>query len=80
MTELFETIYEVGDRLLYIDTITGDPNDDLPMDALERQAEIVEVDPDDGMIYITYGDGVTDWLYAEQVADLFERVTWDTTT
>ncbi len=72
-------VYDIGDRLLYIDTITGDPSDDLPMDALEREAEVVEVD-DEGMVYIEYGDGVSDWLYPEQVMDLFERVTWDTTT
>lgn len=76
--ELFTTIYEVGDKLLYIDTITGNPSDDLPMDAIERQAEVKEVDSD-GMIYIEYGDGVNDWLHREQVEDLFERVTWDTT-
>ena len=70
-------VYEVGDKLLYIDTVTGDPSDDLPMDAVERQAEVVEVDE---MDYIRYGDGVEDWLYPEQVMDLFERVTWDTTT
>lgn len=72
-------VYDIGDKLLYTDTITGDPIDDLPMDALEREAEVVEVD-DEGMVYIEYGDGVSDWLYPEQVMDLFERVTWDTMT
>jgi hypothetical protein len=71
-------VYEVGDKLLYIDTITGDPDNDLPMDAVERQAEVVEVD--DEQVYIQYGDGVSDWLYPEQVMDLFERVAWDTMT
>jgi hypothetical protein len=77
--ELYTTVYEVGDRLLYIDTVTGDPNNDLPMAALERQAEVVDTD-EEGMIYIEYADGVSDWLYPEQVEDLFERVTWATTT
>jgi len=76
--KLFTTIYEVGDKLHYIDTITGNPDDDLPMDAVERDATVVEVD--DEQVYIEYGDGVSDWLYPEQVADLFERVTWDTKT
>lgn len=69
--------YEVGDKLRYTDIIFME--DDLPMDAIERQAEVKEVD-DQGVVYIEYGDGVTDWLYPAQVMDLFERVTWDTTT
>lgn len=74
--------YVVGDRLLYTDVILlgyddeGNRLEDLPMDAIERQAEVTEVDD---MVYIRYGDGVEDWLYPEQVADLFERVPWDTT-
>lgn len=75
MSETVE-VYEVGDKLRYIDIILlGE--DDLPMDAIERQAEVTAVDD---MVYIRYGDGVEDWLYPEQVMDLFERVTWDTTT
>lgn len=74
--------YAVGDRLLYTDVILlgyddeGNRLEDLPMDAIERQAEVTEVDD---MVYIRYGDGAEDWLYPEQVADLFERVPWDTT-
>lgn len=75
MSETVE-VFEVGDKLRYIDIILlGE--DDLPMDAIERQAEVTAVDD---MVYIRYGDGVEDWLYPEQVMDLFERVTWDTTT
>lgn len=76
--EDYNTIYEVGDRLLYIDTITGDPSNDLPMDAVERDAVVEDVD-DEGMVYVVYGDGVSDWLHVEQVMDLFERKPWDTT-
>lgn len=76
MAETVE-VYEVGDRLLYTDMIFME--DDLPMDAIERQAVVTEVDST-GWVYIEYGDGVTDWLAPEQVMDLFERVTWDTTT
>lgn len=74
--------YAVGDRLLYTDVILlgyddeGNRLEDLPMDAIERQAEVTEVDD---MVYIRYGDGAEDWLYPELVADLFERVPWDTT-
>jgi hypothetical protein len=70
-------VYEVGDKLLYTDMIFME--DDLPMDAIERQAEVKEVE-DNSIVHIEYGDGVTDWLFPEQVMDLFERVTWDTTT
>lgn len=66
--------FEVGDKLRYIGIILlGE--DDLPMDAIERQAEVTEVDD---RVYIRYGDGVEDLLYPEQVMDMFERVTWDT--
>lgn len=84
MTEKVET-YEVGDKLLYTDVILlgydeeGNRLEDLPMDAIERQAEVTAVDSD-GMVYVRYGDGVEDWLFSENMMDLFERVTWDTTT
>jgi hypothetical protein len=67
-------VYEVGDKLRYIDMIFME--DDLPMDAIERQAVVTEVEAD-GMVHIEYGDGVTDWLFPQQVMDLFERVIWD---
>jgi hypothetical protein len=73
-------VYEVGDKLLYVDTITGDPSNDLPMDAVERQAVVTAVDDDDDTVYVTYGDGVSDWLHTAQVLDLFERVPWDSET
>ncbi len=69
--------YEVGDRLRYTDMIFIE--DDLPMDALERQAEVTQVESD-GTVHIRYGDGVEDWFFPAQVMDMFERVTWDTTT
>lgn len=78
MTETVE-VYEVGDKLRYIDMIFME--DDLPMDAIERQAVVTEVETGEyPMVHIEYGDGVTDWLWPQQVMDLFERVTWDTTT
>lgn len=73
--------YEVGDKLLYTDVVLlgyddeGNRLEDLPMDAIERQAEVTEVDD---RVYIRYGDGVEDLLYPEQVRDMLERVTWDT--
>jgi hypothetical protein len=70
-------VYEVGDQLLYIDMIFME--DDLPMDAIERKAEVMEVE-ESGIVHIRYGDGVTDWFFPEQVMDKFERVTWDTMT
>lgn len=73
MTEKIET-YEVGDKLLYTDKVFL--VDDLPMDAIERQAEVKEVESN-GIVHIEYGDGVIDWLFPQQVMDLFERVTWD---
>lgn len=76
--------FEVGDKLRYTGIIKlsslFDGNEDLPMDAVERDVTVEAVDSD-GIVYIKYGDGLEDDMPWQNLdSEDYERVTWDTMT
>lgn len=68
--------YEVGDRLYWYEIVVANGDDDLPDDAPERYATVDDIDAD-GTVYLTFDDGLADWMHENNVPDYMERVTWD---
>ncbi|APC46378.1 tape measure protein [Streptomyces phage BRock] len=67
-------MYEVGDKLHWISDISfDDEGEDLPMDAVERDAEVTHIDSD-GTVYVKFGDGLEEYFHPVNMQDFFERV------
>ena len=68
------TEYEVGDRLRFTGFVQGEDYEDLPMYAVERDAEIIAGPDRNGDYDVQFGDGLVGWFSDYELRHDFELV------